>query len=134
MGHGAPASWTQESVITTQIVNAGLFNNASRPTAVWHLGCYGTYFVDPRYNTVAHALMLQSNGGGASMVLGPSALTEVNHDIAWLNALTEEIGRERVGDAVKKAQRRMSTSGNGYIDISIGGTLLGDPAMRLKQR
>lgn len=132
-GHSAPGSWTREGLVTSQLVYEGLFSNASSPTVAWQLGCWGAYFVDPYYNTIAHGLMLQPNGGGAAALIGASALTEVGNDVTWMNALTPHLRSERIGDAVMNAQRSMHSLGRGARDIAIGGTLLGDPALRIRQ-
>ena len=131
-GHSSPSNWTQESLVTAPLVYAGMFSNGSVPTAVWQLGCWGAYFVDPQYNTIAHALMLQGNGGAAA-VFGASALTEISSDVTWMNVLTPLLKTQRLGDAIRLSQRLLHEQGAEYNDVSVGGTLLGDPALRLRQ-
>lgn len=129
-GHSAPSSWTREGLITASLVYGGLFQS-NPPTAVWQLGCWGAYYVEPRYNTVAHGMLLQS-GGGAAVVLGASGLTEIASDTAWMNLLAPRLGNQRVGDAVRDTQRELHQRGAELIDVSVGATLLGDPALRLR--
>lgn len=131
-GHSGPSTWSAESLVTASLVHNGLFNNASAPTVVWVLGCYGSYYVSPTYNTVAQALMVQANGGGAAAVIGTSSLTNVNSDLAWMNALRPQLGNMRIGDAVRQGQRSLVEAGPQYYDVSFGGMLLGDPALRLR--
>lgn len=131
-GHSAPSSWTRESMVTAALVYGGLFSNTNQPTAVWQLGCWGAYFVDPQYNTVAHGLMLQNNAGAAA-VFGASGLTQISSDVAWLNSLTPQLKTQRIGDAIRLTQRLLRAQGVEFNDIVVGGTLLGDPALRLRQ-
>lgn len=132
-GHSSPSNWTRESLLTAPLVYGGLFNNAAMPTVIWQLGCYGAYFVDPNLNTIAHGLMLQSNGGGAAAILGATGLTEVSSDLAWMGALAPRLRSERIGDAWRQAQRDLAANGPNQRDISVGGVLLGDPTMRIRQ-
>ena len=131
MGHGAPLAWTQEGLITSQLLVGGMFNNPSRPTVAWAVGCYGTYFTQPAYNSVAHGLLTR-NSSGAAAVFGASTLTEIANDIVWLNALGPRILDERLGDSLRTAQNRVYAAGDAYKDIWLGVSLLGDPALRLR--
>lgn len=128
-GHSAPNSWTREGLVTSQLVYGGLFANPV-PTVNWQLGCWGTYFVDPYSSTVSHGLMLQSSGAAA--VIGASALTEIASDMAWMGELGARLSGNRIGDALRQAQRKLAEN-PAYRDVFVGGTLLGDPALRLRQ-
>ncbi|MGD9583529.1 MAG: C25 family cysteine peptidase [Lysobacterales bacterium] len=132
LGHSAPSTWTFEGLLTSSQIYAGAFSNASQPSLVWSIGCYGGYFVDPSYNTIAHGLLLQNNGGAAAM-LGATGLTEVSSDVAWINTLGTRLTSERIGDAQRQAQRILAKAGPEFRDVAVGGTLLGDPALRLHQ-
>lgn len=132
LGHSAPGIWTYEGLLTASQVYAGAFSNAGLPTMVWSVGCYGSYFVDPNYNTIAHGLLLQNNGGAAAM-LGASGLTEVASDVAWINTLGPRLANLPIGEAQRQAQRILHAAGPEFRDISVGGILLGDPALRLHQ-
>jgi uncharacterized repeat protein (TIGR01451 family) len=132
-GHSGPSTWSTESLMTAAQVNAGLLSNASLPTVAWVLGCYGTYFTSPDYNAIGPALMVQSNGGGAAAVLGASTLTEVNSDIAWMRAMKPLIGTQRIGDALRTGQNALHAAGPVFLDVSLGGELLGDPTLRVRQ-
>jgi len=132
LGHSGPDRWTFTGLLSAQDVYNGFFSNTAKPTILWNLGCYGAYFLDPRYNTIAHAMMLQDNGGAAA-VLGVSGLTAVASNVAWINTLTLYLPQERLGDAMMLSQRLLRSSGSQFDDVSIGGNLLGDPTLRLKQ-
>lgn len=132
MGHGAPLAWTQEGLITSQLLINGMFSNPTRPTVAWAVGCYGTYFTQPAYNSVSHGLLTR-NANGAAAVFGASTLTEIAHDIAWVNALSYQIRGPRLGESLRMVQNRLRQSGDSYKDIWMGVSLLGDPALRLRE-
>ena len=132
IGHSAPASWTREGLITAPQVYGGLLGNAAVPTAAVQWGCWATYFVEPRYNTVAHGLLVQ--GTGAAAILGATGLTEVPSDVALSNALLPALGQGiRIGDALRDAQRRLRSERPDAVDVGIGSTLLGDPTLRIRR-
>lgn len=132
LGHSSPSSWARESLLTAAQVSSGLLANSTRPTVAWVLGCYGGYAVDPVYNNVAPALMVQPGGSGAVAVMGTSALTSTASDVAWMNAVRPYLTTERLGDALMQAQRRLHEHGSLYEDAVGSAMLLGDPAMRLR--
>lgn len=133
LGHSAPDRWTFSGLLSAQDIYNGFFSNAGQPTILWSLGCYGSYFVEPHYNTIAHAMMLQ-DGGGAAAVLGASGLTVVASDVAWINTLMLYLPEQRLGDAMMLSQRLLRASGGQFDDVAIGGNLLGDPTLRLNQQ
>ncbi|MCB1608854.1 MAG: hypothetical protein KDI71_17960 [Xanthomonadales bacterium] len=129
LGHSSPSTWSQESLLTANQVYGGLLSNGSSPTVLWQLGCYGSYFVMPNYSTLAHALLLTDTGAAA--VLGASGLTTLASDLQWMNTLSPMIDGQRIGDAMIQAQREMAHKGEQYVDITMGGMLLGDPTLRI---
>lgn len=131
MGHSGPDRWTFSGLLSAQQLASGIFDNAARPTVVWNLGCYGAYFTQPAIDTIAHRFLLQS--GGAAAVLGASGLTEISSDIAWINTMMLYLPGDRIGDALMQSQRLLGNLGPQYRDIVAGGSLLGDPALRLRQ-
>lgn len=132
MGHSGPDRWTFSGLLNAQQIYGGLFANAGRPTVVWNLGCYGSYFTQPQVNSVAHAFML-SGQTGAAAVLGSSGLTAISSDIAWMNLMSLYLYDERIGDALRESQRLLHTLGPQYMDISLGANLLGDPTLRVRR-
>jgi hypothetical protein len=132
MGHGAPLAWTQEGLITSQLLTSGLFNNPTRPTITWALGCYGTYFTQPQYNSVSHGLLTR-NTSGAAAVFGASTLTDIPDDMAWLNVLGPVLNGQRLGDSLRQAQNRLYDEGYEYRDVWLGVSLMGDPTLRLRE-
>lgn len=132
-GHSSPSTWSREGLLTAPQVYGGLFGNAARPTTVVQWGCWGAYFVDPRYNTLAHAFLLAPSGGAATY-LGASGLTETSNDTAFGGILLPLLSQPgvRVGDALVEAQRQMALQyGASAIDVTVGTQLLGDPALKI---
>ena len=130
-GHASPTNWSRESLITASAVFGGLFNNSSAPNLSIQWGCWGSYFVQPEFNTMAHALLLNGQAGAAA-VIGASALTETSSDLQLgrllLPALTNG---ERLGDAMVSAKQTLNISNPNMIDVLLGTSLLGDPTLRL---
>lgn len=131
-GHSSPSSWTREGLLTATLVNGGLFNNATRPTALFQLGCWGAYFVDPQYSSLSHAFLLRPSGAAA--VIAATALTEVSSDELFSSvALPALRSGSRIGDVIRDSANviRLSPAGQGALDVIIGTTVLGDPAMKI---
>ena len=129
-GHSSPSNWTRESLLTSAQVNQnGLFSNAQLPTGVVQFGCWGTYFVDPQYTSMSHAMLL--NVGGAAAVIGASGLTEVGNDEAFASALLPRLNiATSFGEANQQSASAIRASNPGAIDVWLGSSLLGDPALR----
>jgi Peptidase family C25 len=127
-GHSAPSSWSREGLITANLVAGGLFNTVNQPFATVQLGCWGTYFVEPTASTVAHQMLLMPKG--AALVLGSSALTESASDLALANALLPRLGTSSFGEALMQSQQTILSTLPDAKDVILGGTLLGDPALR----
>ena len=127
-GHSAPASWSREGLITASQVSGGLFNTVNQPFAAVQLGCWGTYFVEPTSTTVAHQMLLMQKGAAA--VLGATSLTESNSDLALANYLLPRLSSTSLGEALLQAQQAVATELPNAKDVILGGTLLGDPALK----
>jgi len=131
-GHALPGSWSTAGLVTSPQVSSGLFSNASSPTVVWVMGCYGAYFTSPSGDDLAPALMLQPNGGGAAAVFGSSSLSDVNSQLFWMIALKQHLSHQTVGESMRLAQRYLREAGPQYADIATSGVLLGDPALQVR--
>lgn len=129
-GHSSPTTWTQEGMLTGTLLAGGLFNNASRPTAIVQLGCYGAYFVNPRYNSISHGFLLDSSGAAA--VVAASGLTGVVSDELYASkALPPLSSGQRIGDVVRDTANSIRSTNPDLLDVIIGTAVLGDPALRI---
>lgn len=130
-GHSSPSTWSREGLLTAPQVYGGLLQNAANPSTILQWGCWGAYFVDPRYNTLAHGFLLQPSGGAVSY-LGATGLTETSSDTAFARRLLPLLTQPgiRIGDALLEAQGQLV--GNSFDDVTVGTALLGDPAMEVR--
>jgi hypothetical protein len=130
IGHSGPTDWSFTRMFSAS--DANLLTNINSPTLVTQWGCWNTYFVSPTEDTLAHAFLLNSNGGAAS-VLGASTLTKAEHekDLAQLvlRFLTQD--KMTLGDAVTLAKRIYAQSNPDALDVILGWNILGDPSLKL---
>ena len=127
-GHSSPASWSREGLITASQVNGGLFSSVNQAFATVQLGCWGTYFVEPTSTTVAHQMLLMPKGAAA--IIGSTSLTDSSSDIALANQLLPLLSSTSLGDALLQAQQAVANESPEAKDVILGGTLLGDPALK----
>ncbi len=130
IGHSGPTAWSFDSLFSS--ADASLLSNVSRPTVVTQWGCWNTYFVSPTENTMAHAFLLNQNGGAAS-VLGASTLTKAKHEkeLAKLVLSFLTVDQLSLGEAVTQAKRIYAQTNPDALDVILGWNILGDPTLRL---
>ena len=112
--------------------DASLLSNVDSPTLVTQWGCWNTYFVSPLEDTMAHAFMLNQNGGAAS-VLGASTLTKAEHEKGLAELVLTYLTHDQMtlGDAVTQAKRVYAQTNPDALDVILGWNILGDPALKL---
>lgn len=132
-GHSAYSVWSFEGLFESSDV--GLLSNAGRPTAVVQFGCWNTYHVVPSYSTLGHAWMLTPDLG-AALVMGSSTFTQVTSSRQFADVLIPELLRpgQSAGQAVVAAKQRLAASHPQALDMLLGWTILGDPAIELGSR
>ncbi|MCB0955579.1 MAG: hypothetical protein KDB12_05405, partial [Ilumatobacter sp.] len=127
LGHSSSLEWTE----------VGLFDTATAsslegdPTMVVQFGCWNTYYVSPDADTLAHALLLNPDGG-AAVVAGSSTLTSSGNDMLMSVHLAAHVddGDLTIGEAVVLAKQDVAhQAGGSTVDVQMGWTILGDPAM-----
>ena len=130
-GHSGPTRWSRESLFSS--ADAEFLQNQLQPFLVTQWGCWNTYHVAPMYDTLAHKFLLNEEGGAAA-VLGAATLTESVSERQLAALLFERIFRNgtTVGEAVQEAKQVLAQSSPELLDVLVGWTLLGDPAMRLR--
>ena len=129
-GHSSLTSWSPLGLF--QASDAALLNNINLPTVVAQWGCWNTYYVAPQYNTMGHQFMMAGEQGAAA-VLGASTLTNATHE-QWLGELV--LARlaqpgTTLGEAITLAKADLSAQNPGLIDVQMGYSLLGDPALAM---
>ena len=132
MGHSSSTAWTFKGLFDGN--RAAALNNAGRPTVVAQWGCWNTYFVSVRSNTLAHRLMIEGDQGAAA-VLGSSTLAEAHAEFLLGKQLIPRMTRTGmpIGDAILQAKRALVDREEGSDDVVVGWTLLGDPLLELSQ-
>ena len=102
------------------------------PHLVTQWGCWNTYFVNPRQDTMANGFLLQ--GHGAAAVLGATALTNLDTLRGLGEAFFAQVGqRATLGEALLRAQQSYATANPGAARDLRGFALLGDPAAELHE-
>jgi hypothetical protein len=128
LGHSGSQEWTEVGLFDATTA-ATLANTV--PTMIVQFGCWNTYYVAPGADTLAHALMLDPNGGAAA-VMGSTTLTSSANDIQLAGYLAGLLatGGATVGEAVLAAKAELQLhAGGATSDVQLGWTILGDPAM-----
>ncbi len=111
--------------------DARALTNAT-PHLVTQWGCWNTYFVNPRQDTMANGFLLQEHGAAA--VLGATALTDLDLLRGLGEAFFDQVGRRAtLGDALLRAQQSYAKSHPAAARDLRGFALLGDPAAELNQ-
>ncbi len=130
IGHSGPRDWSFSRLFSASDANS-LVNDQS-PTLVTQWGCWNTYFVSPTEDTLAHAFMLNNNGGAAS-VLGASTLTKAEHERGLAELVLTYLTHEEMslGDAVTRAKQTYAQNNPNALDVILGWNILGDPSLKL---
>jgi len=128
VGHSGATAWTSKGLFTA--ADAAALTNAGRPAVVTQWGCWNSYYVNPRTESLATRLLLAGDRGAAA-VLGAATLTEDvdENDLGVL--LAERIAQPgaTLGKAVLAAKRALQGDRAARADVLLGWVLLGDPAL-----
>jgi len=128
VGHSGPTLWTYRGLFDTN--DAQGLTNVGRPTVVAQWGCWNSYYVEPRYNTLAHTFLV--NGlQGAAAVLGTTTVSEDDSLRLLGTALTPRLSQpgNTIGAALTDAKRQVATIDPSVRDVLLGWTILGDPSL-----
>jgi len=128
IGHSGPTAWTFDGLFTS--ADAAALDNPGRPTVVMQWGCWNTYHVEPRINTLGHSLLL-SGDRGAAAVMGSSTLFETSSAEPFSRLLVPRLSTPglSIGEAVTAAKQELARSHPERVDALLGWTILGDPAL-----
>jgi hypothetical protein len=128
VGHSAPVSWTKGSLFTTS--DATTLTNSGKPFVVVQWACWNTYYVHP-YNTTLVQSFLFSGNNGATAVLGATSLTNSKSGELLGNLLMPRLTTPgmTIGQALLEAKQELARTHPELIDVLLGWTLMGDPAL-----
>ncbi len=127
-GHSGPTVWTFDGLFDAN--DATALTNAGRPIVAVQWGCWNSYYVSPTVETMAHKLLLSVDRGAAA-VMGASTLTQVTSDKLLGGLLLPKlvIPGATIGEAMVEAKQELARTRPDLIDVILGWTLLGDPAL-----
>ena len=125
VGHSSPTRWDTNLFGTA---DAGSLTNAGEPTVVTQWGCWNTWYVSAKYETLGNSLMLSGDRGGAA-VLGATTLTYASSERAFGRLLFPRLVEPgtTIGQAMQDAKEELVAKGRNLPDVILGWTLLGDP-------
>jgi hypothetical protein len=127
-GHSAPTEWSFSDLFDNTYA-AGL-TNAGKPFVVMQWGCWNTYVVDPVNNYLVQALLF-SGDKGAAAVLGATTVVNASSEQQLGGLLTPRIATAGmpIGQALQDAKSELAKTHPEMVDVLLGWTLMGDPAL-----
>jgi hypothetical protein len=130
-GHSAMKYWSFNGLFSAYDA-AGLTNHGN-PFAVLQWGCWNTYFVEPREDSLGHMFMLNGDQGAAA-VMGASTLTNADRENEFAQFFQDALlaPNATLGSAMSTAKAQYAAQyGYSHRDILWGISLLGDPLLTL---
>lgn len=131
-GHSSSRYWSFNGLFSTY--DAAALANHGDPFAVLQWGCWNTYFVEPREDSLGHTFMLSGNQGAAA-VMGASTLTDATEENRFSALFQNELlaPGATFGEAMVRAKQAYAVLyGSGHKDIQWGVSLLGDPLLSVQ--
>jgi hypothetical protein len=127
-GHSGPASWTFSNLFN--ISDAAALTNTGRPFVVVQWGCWNTYYIDPVNNFLVQKFLFSGNQG-AVVVMGGTTLVDSTSERLLGNLLTPRLATPgtTVGQALQVAKSELAQSHPELLDVLLGWSLMGDPAL-----
>jgi len=98
---------------------------------VTQYGCWNTYYVSPKANTLSHKLLLDENGAAA--VTGATTLTSAVSE-AKLGELIMPalVSGKTIGEAMQESKEALALTDPGLVDVQLGWTILGVPWLKVE--
>lgn len=126
-GHSGPTVWTFSGLFNT--THAAALAN-TEPFVVVQWGCFNTYYVDPLNNHLTQSFLFSGNQG-AAVVMGASTRTDSVSEQMLGELLMPRLAQQGVtiGDAMQAAKDELAGVKPGVVDVLLGWTLMGDPAL-----
>jgi len=127
-GHSGPVSWTFSNLFANQ--NAAALTNVGKPFVVVQWGCWNTFYVDPVNNYLVQSFLF-SGDRGAAAVFGAVTLVDSDSEAKLGQLLTPRltVPGMPMGQALLDAKRELAKTHPELLDVMLGWTLMGDPAL-----
>jgi hypothetical protein len=130
-GHSSPIAWTYKGLLN--INDIPNLQNTGKPFVVAQYGCWNTYFVNPRQESLGQLFLMTENRGAAA-VLG-STTNNYLHSQNYLGQyLTPKLATPgmTIGQALLSAKQEMAAAMPAFLEIGLGWSILGDPTLVLE--
>ncbi|HMB22471.1 MAG: C25 family cysteine peptidase, partial [Chloroflexota bacterium] len=127
-GHSAQTTWSFSRLFQTQ--NAEALTNAGRPFVVIQWGCFNTYYVDPLNKTLVQSFLFAGDRGAVA-VMGASTRTDSSSEEALGILIMPRLTAQgmTIGQAMQDAKFELAQEHPELLDVILGWTLMGDPAL-----
>ncbi|HKZ44820.1 MAG TPA: C25 family cysteine peptidase, partial [Anaerolineales bacterium] len=127
-GHSGPKFWTFDQLFTTD--DASALTNSGKPFLVVQWGCWNTYTLDPTRENLAQSLLF-SGDKGAAVVMGAMGRADSNSEYQLGLLLTPRMTTQgmTIGQALFESKQILGQSNPEKLDVLLGWSLLGDPAV-----
>jgi hypothetical protein len=127
-GHSAPTTWSFSRLFMAP--QAQTLTNAGRPFVAVQWGCFNTYYVEPANNTLVQNLLFAGDRGAVA-IMGASTRTDSESEELLGLLLTPRLSTPgtSVGAAMLDAKRQLANEHPELLDVILGWTLMGDPAL-----
>lgn len=128
VGHSSSTRWTFSGLFSASDVPT--LTNFGRPAVVSQFACWSNYFVSPNSDGLGLKLLV-SGEQGAVASMGPATLTEIESHAEFGALLLPKLARPGIpiGWAMTQAKQELAALSPQRVDIVLGWTLLGDPAL-----
>lgn len=131
VGHGSMNVWAQEKILST--ADATALRNAVQPFMMT-MTCLVGYFHHPQAISMGEALLFNPQGGVAAALVPTSESLATDQSELASNIYTHLFGDAgTVGEAIMLGKQDLSAERALMQDLIETFTLLGDPALRLRQ-
>ena len=127
-GHSSPRKWSSSNLFDFQ--DAASLTNAGKPFVVVQWGCFNSYHVNPMYNNLTQGFLLSGDRGAAAM-LGATTLASSTSEELLGDLLTPRLTQPgmTLGQAVQMSKRELAQTHPDLLDVLLGWSLMGDPAL-----
>jgi hypothetical protein len=127
-GHSGPQKWTFSGLFGFK--DPANLTNAGKPFVVVQWGCWNTYYIDPVYKYMVQSLLFPGENGAAA-VLGSSTLvnSESEEKLGILLQPRLTTPGMPIGKALLDAKTELAETDPDLLDVLLGWTLMGDPAL-----
>ncbi|MBP8165002.1 MAG: hypothetical protein KAX86_06145, partial [Anaerolineales bacterium] len=112
--------------------NAAALTNAGKPFVVVQWGCWNTYYVDPANNYLVQSFLF-SGDNGAAAVFGAATLTDSDSERLLGQLLMPRLASPGMpmGQALLDAKTELAKTHPELLDVLLGWSLMGDPALMI---